>query len=284
MALVSIMRVLRSSSSPGRPTAPIAPSTSRTASRPVKRPVVMPLISRLSMPPEPVTPPQDNAIDTGRRPCQLRRPGALLRGQNGNGDSSQRDCVVPVLSSASDRQPNAELVRQDSQFTTCFDSRGRNGGSRGRVDGGCGRRSAVRRRQARFAGDRRSPSRRRGGSDVDHGSRTEPSFSGGEVGDITAPVGVGGREIGLEVASTGAVSLPAGRAAASSGGPPDGVRSPRASGRCKRVEARSAARTLLNSGDPFGRLGVRVARKPREVRRANRRSGRLEELNARLTL
>lgn len=50
MSLTSIMCVLRSSS-PGRPTAPIATSTLRRASRPADKPVVMPLISGLSMPP-----------------------------------------------------------------------------------------------------------------------------------------------------------------------------------------------------------------------------------------
>jgi hypothetical protein len=51
--------------------------------------VVMPLISGLSMPPKPVTPPPGHAFDRGRRSCQLRRPGAPLRGhQEGNGGTT----------------------------------------------------------------------------------------------------------------------------------------------------------------------------------------------------
>lgn len=46
----------------------------------------MPVISGLSMPPEPVTPPPSQQLGRGRKSCQLRGPGAPLRGhQGGNG-------------------------------------------------------------------------------------------------------------------------------------------------------------------------------------------------------
>jgi hypothetical protein len=64
MSLTSITCVLWSSP-PGRPTAPIAASTLRRASRPANQPVVMPLISGLSMPPEPVTPPPRPYVQEG---------------------------------------------------------------------------------------------------------------------------------------------------------------------------------------------------------------------------
>jgi hypothetical protein len=65
---------------PSRPTAPIATSTLRRASRPAERPVVMPLISGLSMPPEPVTPPPRPYVRQGEKVMPTSEAGRPIAG------------------------------------------------------------------------------------------------------------------------------------------------------------------------------------------------------------
>jgi hypothetical protein len=110
--------------------------------------------------------------------------------------------VVPALSGAADRQPDVELIGQDSQFATGVPAAaiGREDHRRGRSAGSAGSPKCVADRLGAQVVSR-CPADHTAGGDVDDRGRVEPALVGGDVGDVAAPAAVERGRVGPKVAT-----------------------------------------------------------------------------------